>query len=146
MWSENARARVRGAGHKGGKLRLLAVPHIFRRQGGVSIISLTHRSGGPSGSACASRYRSPHSSRDHTRSRLSGQWSRDHVDDRTLTTHATLTGARPACRIGPIAWHASPPRWWAIVPTLPKWQSVGYRTAKMAALTQHILSGPTLPT
>jgi hypothetical protein len=72
MWSENARARVRGAGHNG-KLQLLlasaserAVPHIFRRKRALPIISLTHRSGGPSGSANTAAHA-------RTRPTLSGQ-------------------------------------------------------------------------
>ncbi len=71
MWEREARPRVLGAGQEGDKLRLLGerdkwesgkippVPHISRRQRAPSIVSSGRRSGGPSGSARALRYRSP---------------------------------------------------------------------------------------
>ena len=98
---------------KGDKLRLLAVPHIFRRQGGLPIVSIPHRSGGPSGSARALRYRptlTPHRARapgyrprGHAIARQ--QYLRDRLDTRNKTTCFAWN-----CHGGT---RAAPPGWWA---------------------------------
>lgn len=76
----------------GDKLRLLAVPHIFRRQRPLPIALIPRRSGGPSGSTRAPRYRPPPTPR---RARAPGYRARDGTAStpryRSRGLHATRT-------------------------------------------------------
>jgi hypothetical protein len=146
-------ACVLGARRKGDKLRLLAsakaaVPHIFRRQGGVPIALNPRRSGGPSGSPRASRYR-PTTTRD-----CAGC-----AGYRTGAGHAVCVGlsvAWPARhtmmpKYNVLTAHSTrerDPGWWAIVPTYymlwgTAWDTTCSGTRYGMVLTPTHNTGPT---
>jgi hypothetical protein len=92
------------------------VPHISRRQRPLPIVSIPHRSGGPSGSALLRAYRSPLRTR---RARAPGYRARaGHAVctglSVTLPAHHTMMPKRNV-----LTGHSTrePPRWWAIVPS-----------------------------